>query len=213
MTNGVRQWRLYVITDATLSARGHLEVTKQAIAGGADAIQFREKHMSAMEMFRIGQSLRKHTRDAGVDFIVNDRLDLALALEADGVHLGQEDLPISVAREILGPEKIIGGSARTPEEASVIEDKGADYVGVGPVFEARDVKPDTIAPQGIDLIQKVCERVSIPVIAIGGIHRENARAVTQAGAGGIAVIRAVVTAPDIQKAARELKELVSEEEV
>lgn len=204
-------WRLYVITDSRLSDRGHLEIARAAIAGGAEVIQFREKAMSTGEMHDICMALREMTAEADVDFIVNDRLDLALAVDADGVHLGQDDLPLDAAREILGPEKLIGGSAKNLVEAKHVEAAGADYVGVGPVFEARHTKPDTIEPQGVKLISQVISEVSMPVVAIGGINRANVRSVIQAGARVVSVISDIVTADDMQSATSELRRLIVDE--
>jgi thiamine-phosphate pyrophosphorylase len=203
-------WRLYVITDAQLSrGRSHRQVVEAAIAGGADAIQLREKAAPAGTLYRIALELREITRKANVSFLVNDRLDIALAVDADGVHVGQQDLPASAARRILGPGKILGVTAETVEEARAAENEGADYLGVGPVFEARGTKADAGPPQGPAIIANIRPHTRLPIVAIGGIKAENARLVREAGADSAAVISAIVSADDIAKAARELKSILS----
>jgi len=203
-------WRLYVITDEKASrGRSHLQVAEAAILGGADVLQLRDKEASGGRLYRVAMQLRKLTRDANVSFIVNDRLDIALAADADGVHVGQADLPASVAREIMGPGKILGVSVETVEEAVLAEKDGADYLGVGPVFEARGTKPDAGEPLGVDRIARIRCNCRLPIVAIGGIDAENARKVREAGADAAAVISAIAGADDIAHAARRLKHLLS----
>jgi len=204
-------WRLYVITDPKASrGRSHLQVAEAAIAGGADVLQLRDKEAESGRLFREALRLRKLTRDAGIPFIVNDRLDIALAADADGVHVGQADLPASVVRRILGPVRILGVSVETPEEAIHAEKDGADYLGVGPVFEARGTKPDAGRPLGVDRIARIRERCGLPIVAIGGINAENARTVREAGADAAAVVSAIVSADDIAHAVRRLKRILVE---
>lgn len=200
------RWRLYVITDERLSrGRSHLAVAEAAIRGGADVLQLRDKEASGARLYEVALALRRLTRDAGVPFLVNDRLDVAMAVDSDGVHLGQEDLPASAARRILGPGKILGVSAETVEEALLAEREGADYLGVGPVFEARGTKPDAGRPRGLDQVARIRAESGLPIVAIGGIRAENARQVRDAGADAVAVISAVAAADDIEEAARRLK--------
>jgi len=202
-------WRLYVITDPKASrGRSHLQVAEAAIVGGADVLQLRDKEASSGRLYRVALQLRKLTRDAKVPFIVNDRLDIALAADADGVHVGQADLPASVVREIMGPGKILGVSVDTVEEAILAEKDGADYLGVGPVFEARETKPDAGEPLGVDRIALIRRHCRLPIVAIGGINAENARKVREAGADAAAVISAIVAADDIAHAARRLKRIL-----
>ena len=202
-------WRLHVLTDRKTSrGRSHLQVAEAAIAGGADVFQLRDKEAPSGELYREALLLRKLTRDAKVPFIVNDRLDIALAVDADGLHVGQTDLPATVARRILGPGKILGVSVETVEQALQAEKDGADYLGVGPVFEARGTKPDTCEPLGVDCIARIRRRCRLPIVAIGGINAENARKVREAGADGAAVISAIVSADDISHAARMLKRIL-----
>lgn len=200
------QWRLYIITDEKASrGRSHLQVAEAAILGGADVLQLRDKEASSGRLYRVAMQLRKLTRDANIPFIVNDRLDIALAADADGVHVGQADLPASVVREIMGPGRILGVSVDTVEEALLAEKDGADYLGVGPVFEARGTKPDAGEPLGVDRIARIRRHCRLPIVAIGGIDAENAGKVRDAGADAAAVISAIVAADDIARAARRLK--------
>ena len=204
------RWRLYVITDANVSrGRSHRQVVEAAIAGGADAIQLRDKAAHAGTLYRAALELREVTRKANVSFLVNDRLDIALAVDADGVHVGQQDLPASAVRRILGPGKILGVTAETAEEALAAEKDGADYLGVGPVFEARGTKADAGPPQGPAIIANIRPHTRLPIVAIGGIKADNARLVREAGADCAAVISAIVSADDIAQAARELKTILS----
>ena len=195
-----------MITDERIGrGRSHLEIAEAAIRGGADVVQLRDKSVSSRGLYDIALQLRRLTREAEVPFIVNDRLDIALAADADGVHIGREDLPAPVMRRILGPGKILGISAETVEEALTAEREGADYLGVGPVFEARGTKPDAGEPLGLDLIARIRRGCRLPIVAIGGIHAGNARSVLDAGANAAAVISAVASADDAAQAARFLK--------
>ena len=199
-------WRLYVITDEKVSrGRSHLQVAEAAIAGGADVLQLRDKEAGGGRLYQVALQLRKLTRDAKVPFIVNDRLDIALAAGADGVHVGQDDLPASVVREFLGPGRILGVSVDTEEEAALAVGAGADYLGIGPVFEARGTKADAGLPVGVERISRIRRHCPLPIVAIGGIGPGNARKVREAGADAAAVISAVASAEDIEKAARRLK--------
>lgn len=200
-------WTLYVITDAKLSrGRSHLEVLRAAIAGGATIVQYREKEGSSLQMYREALEIRQMVREAGIPFIVNDRVDIALAVDADGVHVGQDDLPAPVARKLIGKEKILGVSATNLEEAIQAERDGADYIGAGPVF-ATPTKPDAAPPIGLEGLAEICRRVSIPVVAIGSVNAENAAAVLEAGADGLAIISAIVGAPDVQAASRRIRDI------
>ena len=199
---------LYVLTDPALSrGRTHIDVVRAAIAGGATAIQLRDKRATSRELLETGRALRELTRAAGVTFIVNDRADIALAVDADGVHVGPDDLPAREARRIVGPNKIVGVSAGTVAEAIQAQADGADYIGVGAVY-ATDSKADAGAPIGPDGLAPVVRAVSIPAVAIGGIGPGNAAACITAGAAGVAVISAVVAADDIAAAARRIKDVL-----
>ncbi len=202
--------RLYVITDRGLArGRSEKDVVLQAIDGGATAIQLRGKEMSGLEMYRTAVMLRDITADHDIMFVVNDRLDVALAVEADGVHLGQEDIPARAAAEMIARcgagarrrgawrgRMALGISAADPGEAKAAEADGADYIGAGPVW-ATATKPDAGAPAGAGMIEAICSSVGIPVVAIGGISAENAGLLAGTGVAGVAVISAVVAAPDV----------------
>ncbi len=200
---------LYVITavDAA-SGRGHLDVVRAALAGGADAVQLRDKEATGRELYslalRIGEMVRAY---GGTLFLVNDRVDVALAAGAHGVHLGQEDLPVGEARKMMGAKAVLGVSAGSVEEAVAAEREGADYLGVGPVFPTPS-KPDAGRPLGLEGLRAVRGAVRIPLVAIGGINEDNLEGVFEAGADGIAVISAVVSAPDMEKAVRRLRRAV-----
>ena len=199
---------LYVITDETIAGgRSHAEIAQLAVLGGAGIIQLRDKGRSCAELAAVGREIAAITRKAGAVFIVNDRLDVAMTCGADGVHLGQGDLRVDTARQLAPPGFIIGVSVGTAEEAEEAEREGADYVALSPTFST--ASKDNAGPgQGRDRLREIRCAVSIPVIAIGGITRQNAGDVIAAGADGIAVISAVVGNPDITAAARELKDLV-----
>jgi len=199
------QYDLYIVTDDTISrGRSHVQVAEEAVLGGADVIQLRDKIKTTRELLRVALSIRDITRSAGVTFIVNDRLDLALASRADGIHLGQDDLPVSLARTLSPPGFIIGVSVRSVHEAVAAYEGSADYVAVSPVY-ATGTKPDAGDGLGTDMIREICQVIPIPVIGIGGIGLQNVREVIISGAEGVAVVSAVVHAEDIPAAARKLK--------
>jgi thiamine-phosphate pyrophosphorylase len=201
---------LYVITDETIAGgRSPAEIARRAVAGGAGVIQLRDKGRSCAELVPVGREIAAITRNTGAVFIVNDRLDVAMACGADGVHLGQEDLRVSTARQLAPPGFIIGVSVSSVEEAMEAECEGADYLALSPTFSTAS-KGNAGPGLGLGRLREICRAVSIPVIAIGGINRQNVRDVIAAGADGIAVISAVVASPDITAAARELKGLVRE---
>lgn len=201
---------LYVITDEMIGGgRSHAEMAQRAVDGGADVIQLRDKTCSPLELLRAARELRSVTRKSGTLFIINDRLDVAIACGADGVHLGQDDIPVSTARQLAPPGFIIGISVGTVGEAMQAEREGADYLALSPTFSTAS-KDDAGPGHGLDRLREIRRAVSVPVIAIGGISRQNAGEVIGAGADGIAVISAVVASPDITAAARELREIVRE---
>ena len=198
----VVSWDLYVITDEQLGRGSHEEQTRAALAGGAGVIQLRDKAASTLRLYQAACAMRELTRPAGALLIINDRLDIALAAEADGLHVGPDDLPVAVARKHLRPGMVLGASAGTVEEAITAERDGADYLGVGAVYEARGSKADAGPPGGPERVARVRAAVRIPIVGIGGIKAENAAPVIAAGADGVAVITGVVAAPDIATAAR-----------
>lgn len=196
---------LYIITDQRIShGKSHLEVAEAALAGGATVIQFRDKEMKDSEGIVVCREIYKLTKKKGVSFIVNDRVEVVKAVDADGVHLGQEDMSFSSARRILGKEKIIGISVETVEQALKAVEGGADYLGIGPIYPTT-TKPDAGKALGIARLKEIRESVNIPIVAIGGINENNLEEVLRAGADGVAVISAIVSAPDITEACRKLK--------
>ncbi|HTL71013.1 MAG TPA: thiamine phosphate synthase [Candidatus Eisenbacteria bacterium] len=203
-----RSWKLYVIADAAAAAGRPLEdVVRAAVRGGADVIQYRDKAGRDLDMTETAKRLLAITRPAGVPLIVNDRVAVARAAAADGVHLGQDDGPIADARAALGEGAIVGRSTHSPEQASAADREGADYIGVGPVF-GTPTKPDYV-PVGLDLVRFAAGHVTVPFVAIGGIDASNAATVRRAGARTVAVVRAVSAAADPESATRNLLEVLS----
>ncbi|HST58582.1 MAG TPA: thiamine phosphate synthase [Longimicrobium sp.] len=196
--------RLIVVTDPDCGAgRGVADVVRAALRGGAPAIQLRMKDAPAREMAEVARTLLVETRAAGALLFINDRVDVALAVGADGAHLGQDDLPMAAARGIVPPGFLLGVSAETTALARQAEEDGADYVGVGPVY-ATGSKADAGDAIGTGRITEVASAVRIPVVGIGGIAIGNAPAVVRAGAAGVAVISAVMRAEDPEAAVRAL---------
>ncbi len=198
---------LYVITHAENPAGyTHYQLAKMALKGGAQFIQLRDKKMEARELMKIGIEIRQLCEHYGARLIINDRIDLAYATDAHGVHLGQQDLPISVARNILGEQKIIGGSASTIKEAQALEAGGADYIGFGHIYNST-TKQKSYAPRGIETLRQVVREVSLPVFAIGGITMEDAGEVAKTGVAGLAVSSAVYSVSEPIDAAIKLASL------
>ena len=202
----------YLVTQSDLSAgRTTAEIVAGALAGGVDAVQVREKDRTAAEQLRIARGLREPTAEAGAALIVNDRVDIAAAADADGVHLGDDDVPVGVARDQLGPEAIVGRSVSTPEAAREAEAAGADYLGVGAVYTtgSKDVDEENQAI-GLDAVEAIADSVSIPFVGIGGVTPERAPEVVAAGADGVAVITAITRADEPERATEELAAAVAE---
>ncbi|WP_436923083.1 thiamine phosphate synthase [Halosimplex amylolyticum] len=200
-------WDVYLVTQERLSGdRTTRDVVEAAIAGGVDVVQLREKDRCARERYHLGRKLRTLTREAGVTFVVNDRVDLARAVDADGVHLGDDDLPVPVAREQLGPDAVVGRSVSFVEDARRAERAGADYLGVGAVYEtgSKDDIDDDEYGIGPERVGEIADAVDIPVVGIGGVTADNAGPVIEAGADGVAVITAITRADDPEAATREL---------
>ncbi len=192
---------------------GYEAMVKAACEGGADVLQFRDKLITGRERYSVAARLRKICAQAGVLFIVNDALEVALTVAADGVHLGQDDLPVEEAKKLMHPmgikNFIVGCSTHSLEQAIEAERQGADYIGIGPVF-ATPTKP-TYNPVGLELVRTVTNRVKVPHVAIGGIDAENVGLVLSAGAECVAVVRAVCGQDDIASAARVMKQAIQEE--
>jgi thiamine-phosphate pyrophosphorylase len=184
----------YFITDSKLSRAGNFNDVSMAVACGVSVVQYRNKNAKTREMYEEAVRLREICRDTL--FLINDRVDIALAVDADGVHLGQSDMPCEVARRLLGEEKIIGITVHNLAEAVQAESIGADYLGVSPIFQTA-TKPDAGKPAGISLIEDIRAIVNIPLIAIGGIDHSNAIDVIRAGADGLCAISSVVAKEDV----------------
>lgn len=201
-------FELCVITDRKLSnGLSEADIARRAYEGGADIVQLRMKDSDGKEMLEQALKIRAIADDYAGIFIVNDRVDIAHLSDADGVHLGQSDIPVKYARKVLGDDKIIGASAHNVQEAIEAENKGANYVGVGSIYTT-STKLDAQQGVGIGVISEVRQAVDIPVIAIGGINRGNIQEVIIAGANGVAVVSAVVSQKDITAATQELREMI-----
>ena len=199
---------LYVVTDSDLSrGRSDAEVARMAYEGGADAVQLRMKHTDGREMLAQAKLIADAARDMDRFFFVNDRVDIAMASGADGVHLGQSDMPVSEARRLMGDDAIIGASVQTVGQAVEAVEQGADYLGVGSIFITA-TKPDAAQGLGLGAIFEIRQAVDVPVVAIGGINRGNIQDVIRAGADSAAVVSAVVAQEDPRAAAHELRDLI-----
>lgn len=196
-------YSLYVCTDRDIMTTDTLEeAVELAIKGGATIIQLREKDCTSREFYELALSIKDITDAYEVPLIINDRLDIALAVHADGVHLGQSDIPVQVARNVMGPNCIVGATANSLEKAKEAWQSGADYLGVGDVFGSA-TKNDT-KPVELKELKKICDTVKIPVVAIGGISKKNIHLLKDTGVAGVAVISAVLGQTDITAAAEEL---------
>ena len=205
---GRRMFDLYVVTDSGLSkGRSDAEVARLAYEGGADVVQLRMKNADGGEMLEQALAIKRVADEMCRMFIINDRVDIAMASGADGVHLGQSDIPVEVARRLMGDDAFIGVSVDTPEEAVRAVENGADYIGVGSIFTT-STKPDARQALGLGAIYQVREAVDVPVVAIGGINRGNIQDVIRAGADAAAVVSAVVAQDDVRAAAHELRDLI-----
>ncbi len=199
---------VYVITDRQVGrGQHHEEMAAAAIAGGATVLQLREKMATTSQLLDMAKQTLNITRRAGVPLIINDRVDIALAVDAEGVHVGPDDLPVVVARRLLGPNRIVGASAGTEAEARAAEQDGADYLGVGSVFGTSS-KPDAGSPIGVEALRRIAQAVRIPILAIGGITHANAPEAIRAGAVGVAVISAIMAGQNIQEATSRLVDVI-----
>lgn len=200
---------VYIILDREFTAgRSLMDMAEAAIRGGATALQLRDKTSDIRRFYADAVALRDLTRALERPFIINDRVDIALAVDADGVHVGEDDLPLEATRRLVGPGTFIGASAGSVEAARAAIAAGADHLGVGPVYEARSTKADAGPPAGLALVREIAAFSPILVVGIGGITAANAGAVIAAGAAGIAVISTVGLAPDVTVATRSLAQSV-----
>jgi thiamine-phosphate pyrophosphorylase len=201
---------LYPVTCRKLSrGRSNLEVLEELIRGGARVVQLREKELSKREFFELAKAFRERTYQVGMTLIINDHVDVCRAVHADGVHLGQDDFPLREARELLGPLTIIGASTHSVEQALRAVEEGADYINVGPVF-ATQTKEHAGPPVGLELFKQIRQLVSLPITVMGGINPTNLDKVLAAGADRVAVVSAVVGAPDMAGTVRQFRRRITE---
>ncbi|UCD82223.1 MAG: thiamine phosphate synthase [Desulfobacterales bacterium] len=203
-------YSLYLVTDRGLAkGRSMLDIVKAAVHGGVTCVQLREKQCSTLEFIEQALVVRDFLKHRKVPLIINDRVDVALAVAADGVHLGQTDMPLDIAQKILGDSMIIGISAESLEDALEAEKGGADYLGISPIY-ATPTKTDTASPLGLEGLRAIREAVKLPLVGIGGLNKDNAAEVIRSGGDGVAVVSAIVAAGDPADAARSLRQIVDE---
>ena len=204
---GLKDIDLYFINDSSLSKKSNTDDIRAAIRAGAKIVQYREKQKTTKDMVEEAGKIKNICQDTLL--LINDRIDICLAVDADGVHLGQGDMPYEMARKILGG-RIIGITAHNIEEAIEAEKKGADYIGLSPIFETK-TKPDAGKPSGIRLIEDEKKKVGIPMVVIGGLNKGNIASVINAGADSCAVISAIITKDDVEKEAKCFIETIKKE--
>jgi thiamine-phosphate pyrophosphorylase len=203
-------YSLYLVTDRELArGRSTLEIVKAAVQGGVTCVQLREKECSTLDFIEQARTIKDFLKAQGVPLVINDRVDVALAVEADGVHLGQTDMPLEIAKKILGGSMFIGISAESLEDALEAQKGGADYLGVSPIY-ATPTKTDTAPALGLEGLRDIRKAVNIPLVGIGGLNLNNAPEVIRNGADGVAVVSAIVAAADPGQAAAELKRIIDE---
>lgn len=213
MMNGISNKRslpagLYALTSELHSqGRSNIEVAREILACGVPILQYREKSKKARQMYEECQVLRAMTQQYGALLIINDHLDLALAVGADGVHIGQDDLPLTKVREIVGPNLLIGVSTHSPDQAKAAVRGGADYIGVGPLY-ATKTKIDVCQPLGLDYLEYIVKNLAIPFVAIGGIKENNLAEVIKAGALTVALVTEIVGDPDIAGKIKRLQRIM-----
>jgi thiamine-phosphate pyrophosphorylase len=208
--NSEIDWSLYLVTDRELAGDRSVEdVIAAGVKGGVTVVQLREKNCSTLEYILLAKKVKRVLKFAGVPLIINDRIDVALACQADGVHVGQNDMPYQEARRLMGPNAIIGLTVETMDQARQAENLDADYLGVSAIY-GTPTKTDTINEWGLDGLQHLRGQTKHLLVAIGGINKSNAANVIQAGADGIAVVSAICAAPDPESAAKELFSIISQ---
>ena len=200
---------LYAVTDRTwVEDTTLMDQVKEALEGGITFLQLREKHLSKEEFIKEAREMKELSKEYKVPFVINDNIEVALAVDADGVHIGQDDMSVEEARKLLGEDKIIGVSAHNVEEAIKAQKGGADYLGVGAVCATSTKKDANVVSK--EEIKKICHTVEIPVVAIGGIKKENIKTLEGTDVGGVAVVSAIFAAKDIKKDTKQLRSLVEE---
>jgi len=200
-------YSLYLVTDREiLGERDLMKSIEEAILGGATLIQLREKNISTLNFYKIALKVKELTTRNNIPLIINDRLDIVLAVDAEGLHIGQDDMPLEIARNILGEDKIIGLSTSTLDEAIEAEKNGADYIGVGAMFPT-STKQDTKSVT-LDELRTIKEAVNIPVVGIGGINKSNILSLMETGVDGAAIISAILGEKNIRQTCKEFKEMI-----
>lgn len=203
-------YSLYLVTDRDLALGRPLpEVVEEAVKGGVTIVQLREKHCSSAEFYELALQMKKLLNGYRVPLIINDRLDIALAVDADGLHIGQHDLPCDVARRLLGKDKIIGLSVESVQDALKANEQDIDYIGISPVFDT-STKTDTATALGMEGVRQIAAISRHPSVGIGGLNHTNAAQVMQAGADGVCVVSAIMSAAEPGFAARQLKTIIDQ---
>lgn len=198
-------YTLYLVTDRDMLSNVNIaKAVEEAILGGVTLVQVREKDISTSEFYKVASEIKEITSKYNVPIIINDRIDIALAIDADGVHVGQSDMPASIARKLIGSDKILGVSTATIDEAIKAEKEGADYLGVGAVFST--TTKDDARNVSLELLKEIKETVNIPIVAIGGINSKNVDMLKESNIDGVAVISDILAKKDIKQAARNIKE-------
>ena len=216
MSELTRGLDLALITNRKVSETKLTDIIEQAIEGGVGTVQLREKDLSTYDLYCLAKEIRELTEEKDVNLIINDRVDIAIAVDADGVHLGWQSLKIGIVRNMIGRDKLIGFSAHSLKEAKMAENSGADYVTISPIFETVN-KDYFIKPLGVDEIGKIKAQINIPVIALGGINENNVSKVLKSGADGIAMISAILLSDSpgqaVTRICREMRKIGSESEI
>ncbi len=198
-------YTLYLVTDSHIVNRQELyKRVEQAILGGCTMVQLREKDISSLDFYRQALELKQITEKYRVPLIINDRVDIALAVKAAGVHIGQNDIPVSVVKDIIGRNMLLGVSVTSLNEAEQAVKDGANYLGVGAIFPTKTKKDAVLVPMGE--LKKIRQTIKLPIVVIGGINKENAKIFSAMGIDGLAVISAIIAQPDSREAALEIRE-------
>ncbi len=203
MSNSLRGLDLVLITNRKASGTKLTDIIEHAIEGGVGTVQLREKDLGTYDLYCLAKEIREITEEKDVRLVINDRVDIAIAVDADGVHLGWQSLKIGMVRNMIGRDKLIGFSAHSLREVEMAENSGADYVTISPIFDTEN-KDYFIKPLGVDEIRKIKEQIKIPVIALGGVNENNVRTVLENGADGVAVISAIALSASPKQAATEI---------
>ena len=201
-------YSLYLVTDRALSrGRRTLEIVKAAVQGGVTCVQLREKACTTREFIDQALAIKDFLKTSKIPLIINDRLDVAQAVGADGIHLGQSDMPFSIAKAIVEDSMIIGISAESVDDAIQAEKEGADYIGVSPIYKT-PTKTDTAPPLGLTGLREIRKAVNIPLVGIGGLNKSNVYDVIKNGGDGVAVVSAIVSADDPEESSRALRSII-----